>query len=142
MRRFYLIGFLVLVAFDTFAQVCFKLTANAAMPPETDIAWLVRVMSSPWVYCAIACYVGAFLSWMTLLEHAPIGPAFAASHLEIVSVLVLSWLLFDERIGWPQITGGLFIIAGIVCLAMSETEDPEDGHQSGTASAARIVDNA
>ena len=122
MRRFYLIGFLVLVAFDTFAQVCFKLTANAAMPPETDIAWLVRVLSSPWVYCAITCYIGAFVTWMTLLEHAPIGPAFAASHLEVISVLALSVAIFGEHVGVPQLIGSALIIAGIVCLAISETD--------------------
>lgn len=122
MRRFYLIGFLVLVGFDTFAQVCFKLTANAAMPPEASLVWLVRVMSSPWVYCAIACYIGAFVTWMTLLEHAPIGPAFAASHLEVISVMALSVVLFHEKVGAPQLLGSALIIAGIVCLALSETD--------------------
>ena len=122
MRRFYLIGFLVLVAFDTFAQVCFKLTANAAMPPEMNAAWILRVLTSPWVYCAIACYIGAFVTWMTLLEHAPIGPAFAASHLEVISVLGLSVLLFGEHIGTAQWIGSALIIAGIVCLAISETD--------------------
>lgn len=122
MRRFYLIGFLVLVAFDTFAQVCFKLTANAALPPEMDSAWIVRVLSSPWVYCAIACYIGAFVTWMTLLEHAPIGPAFAASHLEVISVLALSVAIFGEHVGVPQLVGSALIIAGIVCLAISETD--------------------
>jgi len=121
-RRFYLIGFLVLVAFDTFAQVCFKLTANAALPPEMDSAWIVRVLSSPWVYCAIACYIGAFVTWMTLLEHAPIGPAFAASHLEVISVLALSVAIFGEHVGVPQLVGSALIIAGIVCLAISETD--------------------
>lgn len=125
MRRFYLIGFLVLVCFDTFAQICFKLTANHALPPEASLGWLVRVMSSPWVYCAIACYIGAFVTWMTLLEHAPIGPAFAASHLEVVSVLALSVLIFKEHIGVPQLLGSALIIAGIVCLAKSETESAQ-----------------
>jgi len=122
MKRFYLIGFLVLVCFDTFAQVCFKLTANHAMPPEANLAWVVRVLSSPWVYCAIACYVGAFVSWMTLLEHAPIGPAFAASHLEVISVMALSVVIFGEHIGQPQLIGSALIIGGIVCLAISETD--------------------
>jgi drug/metabolite transporter (DMT)-like permease len=122
MRRFYLIGFLVLVCFDTFAQICFKLTANHALPPEANAAWILRVLSSPWVYCAIACYIGAFVTWMTLLEHAPIGPAFAASHLEVISVMGLSVLLFGERIGTPQWIGSALIIAGIVCLAISETD--------------------
>lgn len=122
MRRFYLIGFLVLVSFDTFAQVCFKLTANHAMPPEATLDWVWRLLSTPWVYCAIACYVGAFLTWMTLLEHAPIGPAFAASHLEVISVMALSVVLFGEKIGTPQLVGSALIIAGIVCLAISETD--------------------
>jgi drug/metabolite transporter (DMT)-like permease len=122
LRRFYLVGFLVLVCFDTFAQICFKLTANHAMPPDASVAWLLRVLSSPWVYCAIACYIGAFVTWMTLLEHAPIGPAFAASHLEVISVLGLSVLLFGEHMGAPQWIGSALIIAGIVCLAISETD--------------------
>jgi MFS family permease len=54
-----------------------------------------------------------------------IGPAFAASHLEILSVLALSYWLFDERIGMPQIIGCLFIVAGIACLAVSETQEAE-----------------
>lgn len=127
MRRFYLIGFLVLVGFDTFAQICFKLTANHAMPPEANLAWVIRVMSSPWVYGAIACYIGAFVSWMTLLRHAPIGPAFAASHLEVISVMALSVVIFGERIDAPQLIGSALIIAGIVCLAVSET-DAEPAH--------------
>ncbi|MEO8459044.1 MAG: DMT family transporter [Dokdonella sp.] len=122
MRRFYLIGFLVLVCFDTLAQVCFKLTANHAMPLAADTDWLLRVATSPWVYGAIACYIGAFVSWMTLLKHAPIGPAFAATHLEVVSVMLLSVLIFGERIGTAQIIGSVLIVAGIVCLAISETD--------------------
>jgi drug/metabolite transporter (DMT)-like permease len=121
-RRFYLIGFLVLVCFDTLAQICFKLTANHAMPPEASLGWVLRVLSAPWVYGAILCYVGAFVSWMTLLKHAPIGPAFAASHLEVISVMALSVVIFGERVGAPQLLGSALIIAGIVCLALSETD--------------------
>jgi drug/metabolite transporter (DMT)-like permease len=122
MRRFYLIGFLVLVAFDTLAQVCFKLTANHAMPPQASVAWILRVASTPWVYVAIACYVGAFVTWMSLLKHAPIGPAFAASHLEVITVMALSVVIFGEHIGTPQWIGAALIMAGIVCLAISETD--------------------
>lgn len=141
-RRFYLIGFLVLMAFDTLAQLSFKQAGNAALPLELSPAWLARVFGQPWIYGAFVGYIGAFFTWMSLLKRAPIGPAFAASHLEIISVLALSHYLFGEDIGWPQIVGCLFIIAGIICLALSETEEPGEEHQSGTAGAARIVDNA
>ena len=142
MKRFYLVGFLVLMAFDTLAQLSFKMAGDSALPLEMSSAWLVRVFGQPWIYGAFVGYIGAFFTWMSLLKRAPIGPAFAASHLEIISVLALSHYLFNEQIGWPQVVGGLFIVAGIVCLAISETEDPGEEHQSGTASAARIVDNA
>jgi drug/metabolite transporter (DMT)-like permease len=122
MRRFYLVGFLILMAFDTVAQVCFKLTANHAMPPEADLGWILRVLSTPWVYAAIGCYIGAFLTWMTLLEHAPIGPAFAASHLEVISVMAASAWIFGEHLDAAKLLGSALIIAGIVCLALSETD--------------------
>jgi drug/metabolite transporter (DMT)-like permease len=125
MKRFYFIGFLVLMAFDTLAQLSFKQAGNAALPLEFSVDWLARVFGQPWIYGAFVGYIGAFFSWMTLLKRAPIGPAFAASHLEILSVLARSYWLFDERIGMPQIIGCLFIVAGIACLAVSETQEAE-----------------
>ena len=123
MRRFYLIGFLLLMAFDTLAQLSFKFAAAHAEPLALSAEWLWRVFGQPWIYGAFVGYIGAFFCWMTLLKHAPIGPAFAASHLEIVSVMLLSVWLFDERIGWPQALAALLIGAGIVCLAFSEGDE-------------------
>ncbi len=113
-----MIGFLVLVIFDTLAQVSFKLAANAAAPVALEHAWLLRVVSEPWVYIAVGCYLGTFFTWMTLLVRAPIGPAYAASHLEVVSVLVLSAVAFNEHIGTPQLAGCALIVMGIACLAV------------------------
>ena len=126
MKRFYIIGFMVLMAFDTLAQLSFKLAGESALPLEFSPAWLVRVFGQPWIYGAFVGYIGAFFTWMSLLKHAPIGPAFAASHLEIISVLALSYWLFNEPIGWPQIIGCLFIVAGIMCLAVSENPEAAD----------------
>lgn len=64
-----------------------------------------------------------------MLKRAPIGPAFAASHLEIISVLVLSSLLFNENIGWAKIVGCGLILLGILLLAISETSESEKERQ-------------
>ncbi len=120
MKRFYLIGFGALLAFDTLAQVCFKLAGMHALPLQPNAAWLLRLFAEPWVYGAVAGYIGAFFTWMTLLKHAPIGPAFAASHLEVVSGLLLSVPIFGEHIGLMQGIGAIAIVAGILCLARSE----------------------
>ena len=125
MRRFYLIGFLVLLAFDTLAQIGFKLAAVAAAPPELEMAWLGRISTEGWIYLAIAGYLGAFVTWMTLLRYAPIGPAFAATHLDIVTVLVVSVMWLGETLSRPQIVGAALILTGITVLAVTKNEEPE-----------------
>jgi uncharacterized membrane protein len=125
MRRFYLIGFLVLLAFDTLAQIGFKLAAVAAAPPELEMAWLGRIATEGWIYLAIAGYLGAFVTWMTLLRYAPIGPAFAATHLDIVTVLVVSVMWLGETLSRPQIVGAVLILTGITVLAVTKSEEPE-----------------
>lgn len=122
MTRFYAIGFCILMVFDTFSQVCFKFTALHAAPFAADAAWLLRVLHQPWMYGAVIGYLGAFVTWMTLLRRLSVGPAFAASHLELVGVMAISWPLFGEAISLQQSIGAAFIIAGVVCLALSESE--------------------
>jgi drug/metabolite transporter (DMT)-like permease len=124
MRRLYLIGFPLLMAFDTLAQLSFKLAGDGALPVEANLAWVQRVLSQPWVYGAIIGYIGAFFTWMSLLRHAPIGPAFAASHLEVVSVLLLSAWLLHEPLTLPHLLGAVLIVAGILCLGRAEAADP------------------
>ncbi len=121
MKRFYVFGFLALMLFDTLAQVSFKYASLHAAPLMLDIHWLVRVFGHPWIYGAFIGYIGAFFTWMTLLKYAPVGPAFAASHLEIISVTLVSVWLFDDQLNPAKIIGGLLILSGILCLAKGET---------------------
>ncbi|OOG40770.1 EamA family transporter [Rhodanobacter sp. C05] len=123
MKRFYLIGFLLLMGFDTLAQISFKYAGTQALPVAASLEWVLRVFGQPWVYGAVIGYIGAFFTWMALLKHAPIGPAFAASHLEVVSVMLLSIWLFDEHLNTARVLGAIAIIAGIVCLGMAESRE-------------------
>jgi drug/metabolite transporter (DMT)-like permease len=120
MRRFYLIGFLVLLA-----QIGFKLAAVAAAPPQLEVAWLARIATERWIYLAVAGYLGAFVTWMTLLRYAPIGPAFAATHLDIVTVLIVSVMWLGETLSPPQVVGAILILTGIAVLAVTKGEEPE-----------------
>lgn len=123
MKRFYLFGFLALMMFDTLAQVSFKYASLHAAPLMPDIGWLARVFGHPWIYGAFIGYIGAFFTWMTLLKYAPVGPAFAASHLEIISVTLVSVWLFDDQLTLMKVVGGLLILSGILCLAKGETAE-------------------
>jgi drug/metabolite transporter (DMT)-like permease len=120
MRRFYLAGFIVLAGFDTLAQVCFKFAGSTALPLEANMGWVFRVVGQPYVYGAILGYVGAFLTWMSLLRHAPVGPAFAATHLHVVTVLLVSAWFFGEPLTAMRLSGAGLILAGIICLGFAE----------------------
>jgi drug/metabolite transporter (DMT)-like permease len=118
--RFYLAGFALLLAFDTVVQLSFKLTGEHAFPPEANLAWVARVFGHPWIYIALIGYVGNFFTWMSLLKHAPIGPAFAASHLDVITVMLASAWLFHEALTPMRLLGAAVIMLGIVCLAFAE----------------------
>ena len=123
--RFYLLGFGALMVFDTLTQVSFKLATLQIGEFTPHLVWIAAMFTNHWVYLALVGYLGAFVTWMTLLKHAPIGPAFAASHLEMVPVLLCSILIFNERLTLAQCAGALLIVAGVVCLSMSKAEHPE-----------------
>ncbi|MBF7687868.1 DMT family transporter [Acinetobacter rathckeae] len=122
MRLFYLVGFSVLMLFDTLAQVSFKLASNHAMPLTFDVPWLLRVFGNVWIYGALIGYIGSFFTWMTLLEKAPIGPAVAASHIELVSVTLLSVWLFNEPLTAFKVCGMALIVIGVLFLAKGEAK--------------------
>jgi drug/metabolite transporter (DMT)-like permease len=129
-RYFYLIGFGALMLFDTLTQVSFKLSSSHAGEFLPKIEWLLVVLHNPWIYVAAIGYIGSFIAWMTLLKRAPVGPAFAASHLAIVFVLVISVSYFGEHLTVMQVVGALSIILGIVFLSLSEARHSHDGRNA------------
>ena len=121
MKRFHvMLGFLLLVSIDTFVQVGFKLAGERTLPVTLDLPWLDRVANEPWIFAVLAGYCAAFTVYMTLIKHAPIGPAFAASHMEIVTVTLISVLLFGEAINMIQVAGCCAVVAGVLVLAVTE----------------------
>ncbi len=122
--RFYLIGFGALMLFDTLTQVSLKLVTMHTGEFAMTLEWFQQIAATSWIVGAILGYLGAFATWMTLLKHAPIGPAFAAAHLEVVPVLAISAAAFGERLDSMQIAGAACIILGVVCLSLSKAQEP------------------
>jgi drug/metabolite transporter (DMT)-like permease len=119
-RSTMLLGFLLLIAIDTCVQIGFKLAGNNTLPVTLDLPWLERVTREPWLIVVLIGYGAAFLVYMTLIKHAPIGPAFAASHLEIVTVTLFSVLVFGDTLTLWQALGCCAIVSGVVVLAATE----------------------
>jgi len=123
MNKFFIVGFSMLMIFDTLSQICFKLTANEALPLEMNLEWLGRVFGHIWIYGALLGYAGAFFTWMKVLNRLSIGSSYAASHIDVVSVMILSIWIFEEPLTIPKAVGALIILSGIICLAIAEEKD-------------------
>ena len=122
--RFYLLGFGALMLFDTLTQVSLKLVTTHTGEFAMTLDWFRHIADSAWILGAILGYLGAFATWMTLLKHAPIGPAFAAAHLEVIPVLVISAAAFGEDLTRAQVAGATCVIFGVVCLSLSKAQEP------------------
>lgn len=123
MKRFILIGFLLLLSFDTAAQIGMKVAGDRIAASSADLIWIRRVVREPMVYLVVFFYVGAFIIYTTLLRYAPVGPSYAAAHGHIVVVMAISLLFLGEAFSVMQALGACCIIAGIALLAI--TEKPE-----------------
>jgi len=119
-NRFILLGFLLLMSIDTASQVCIKLAGNRIGPFELQATWLVRATAEPLIYLVLLFFACSFVVYITLLKYAPVGPAYAAAHSHIVSVLMVSIFVFGERLSLMQALGATAIIAGVTILAATE----------------------
>jgi multidrug transporter EmrE-like cation transporter len=119
-NRFILLGFLLLMSIDTASQVCIKLAGNRIGPFEFDATWLARATAEPLIYLVLLSFGCSFVVYITLLKYAPVGPAYAAAHGHIVGVLMVSILVFGERLSLMQALGATAIIAGVTILAATE----------------------
>jgi multidrug transporter EmrE-like cation transporter len=120
--RDWALGFLLLAIVDTVAHLCFKLAAIRAAPFAVDLPWVLRAASQPWLYGAMSSYVVAFFIWIRLLQAAPVGTAFAVSHIDVVTVLIASSVFLQEPISGYQMSGATLILCGVGCLAVAQTE--------------------
>ncbi len=120
MHRTIVIGFVILLTLDTTSNVLIKLAGDRIGAFALDPAWFARVGREPIVLAVIGCYIAAFITYTSILKHAAVGPAFAAVHGHVVTVLIVSMIWLGERLTWLQAVGSLLIVAGIVVLAVTE----------------------
>ena len=120
MRKTILLGFLLLLAIDTASNVLIKLAGDRIGGFSLELGWLLRVVREPLLLGIIGCYIAAFITYTSLLKHAPVGPAYAAVHGHVVTVLIISLLFFGERFTLLQMFGALLVVAGIIVLGVTE----------------------
>jgi drug/metabolite transporter (DMT)-like permease len=107
----------LLIAFESGAQVSLKVGGDGLSAILFGVDWLLAAVNSVAVMVAVGCYIGSFLTWMLILRSSKLSLAFPLSSLVFVVVLMVSWLGLGESISPLHWLGVCVIIGGIVLLA-------------------------
>jgi drug/metabolite transporter (DMT)-like permease len=114
------IAWLVLLGCETVCQISLKKAGLDVGAFDFSRAAFARALAQPWLWSAIGCYIGAFLSWITILRKSTLSAAFATSAIVFVAVMAASWVVFGEHVGAMQVAGSLIILLGILMLGADE----------------------
>jgi drug/metabolite transporter (DMT)-like permease len=120
-RAIALLKFAALIAFTVLGQFSFKIAADRLGIVHLDAAWIRAFLHEPSVALIIFANLGALVFYLALIKDAAVGPAFAAAHLSIVVVVIVSVAYFHETLNWVQALGCVLIFLGVGILGYTES---------------------
>jgi drug/metabolite transporter (DMT)-like permease len=115
-----ILNFAALLGFTVLGQFSFKIAADRLGVASLDAAWIRAFLHEPSVALILFANLGALVSYLTLVKNVAIGPAFAAAHLSIVVVVIVSVAYFHETLNWVQALGCVAIFVGVGILGHTE----------------------
>mgnify|MGYP000924650336 CR=1 FL=1 len=115
------LAWVLVLIFDTVAQLVQKMGAVNLDAPAIDAAWFISLAREPMIWATLTCDALAFLAWMHILEGQDVSIAFPASSGCFVSVMALSWLVLGEPLTGSKIVASLLIAMGIGLLGSGAT---------------------
>jgi hypothetical protein len=96
-RSTVLASWIVLLAFGALSQIAMKYAGIDNGEFDFTLRAFAAAASSPWLWTAIACYVGEFVAWMVILRHSSLSSAFPTGAIVLVVVLAASRILLDDH---------------------------------------------
>ena len=83
------------------------------------LRFIKNVLATPAVWCGLAVVACGMGFWLLVLAHAELSLAFPLDSIQYIIILIASYLFLGERINRDRVLGTLFIIAGIVLVALN-----------------------
>ncbi|MBF0562421.1 MAG: EamA family transporter [Alphaproteobacteria bacterium] len=112
----------MLLIADGATQVALKLGSGALGDMAFGWRWLETAVANPWTWVAAASYFTAFIAWMAILKSQPLSVAFPMSAVAYPMVVMASWLILGESVGFLRWVGILCIVGGVWLMAETSSE--------------------
>ena len=121
-----LLGFVYIalaIALTLYGQIVVKWQVNAIgkAPAGLDekLYFLFRLLTNSWVISSFAAAFAAAMVWMLAIARLNLSYAYPFISLTFPSIMLLSYLLFNEPIKVGNVVGVGFIVAGIIIHSRS-----------------------
>lgn len=109
-----LIGTVVLLM--SFAQVSYKLAALNINNFDNPIS---GILLNVWFYISASISAIALGAWLVVIKYVPLSIAYPYQSLVYILTPVLSWVVFDERVGLSYVLGLVIILLGLMIVLKS-----------------------
>jgi len=100
---------------DTLGQIAFKHAATA--PGNGDgIRYWLDLGRRPWLWIGMGAYICEFLLWLAFLTLVPLSEGILLGSANIVAVMIVGRLLFNEKLTRLRIAGMLLVASGVAVV--------------------------
>lgn len=109
-------------AFATAGQLLLKNAATPAGPVGgggSGVARWHRMIGRPWLWLGIGCFAVEFLLWLGFLSLVPLSDGVLLGAVNVVAVMVLGRLVFDEALSGLRLAGILLISLGVAVVGLT-----------------------
>ena len=112
--------FVQLVGFSVLLSVGQLLLKRAALQvaDETALAAILKLSFSPTLWVALILYGVATVLWILILRTVPLSLAYPFVALGFVLLPLLSWWLYDEKLGMSLLAGTGLIVCGVLVVTL------------------------
>ena len=103
--------------FDTAGQLALKAAAVDPLAGDGLARW--RWMAGrPWLWVGMACFVVEFGLWLAFLSLVPLSEGVLLGSINIVVIMVVGRLWFNERLSRLRLAGMLLIAMGVTLVGL------------------------
>jgi multidrug transporter EmrE-like cation transporter len=86
------------------------------------LGWLDAATKSPWFWVILTVELATFIVWLEVLKRVTLSFAFSTTSMGYITVVLASWAVFGERVGFVEAIGVGLIVSGVYLIALGEVE--------------------
>lgn len=102
-----------------FGQVLFKKVSDNISNKSGLLDISKSLALDPTFYLAVGLYGLLSIYWIWLLSKISISYAYPFVALSIAAVVIIGWVVWNEKFSYPHFLGVLFVLVGVILIGVN-----------------------